>query len=123
MKKITAFCLAALLAATGSAPAFADRGGHDGYRHYERHQHQRHHQGHRSHHDWIGPAAVLGIGGLIIGSAIASQYYAEPAPVYRAPPPPAPRAAYDTWYYCGSSGQYYPYTNACPEGWQAVPAR
>ncbi len=121
MKTITATCLAAVLALTVNTPALADRGGHDGYRQHGHHRH--HHQSHRGHSNWVGPAAVLGIGGLIIGSAIASQYYSTPAPVYRAPPPPAPRTDYDTWYYCGSSGLYYPYTNACPEGWQAVPAR
>ena len=59
----------------------------------------------------------------LIGTAVASQSYYAPAPVYSAPPRPMPLANDDTWYYCGSSGQYYPYTDACPEGWQAVPAR
>lgn len=122
MNKIATICLTAALAVSANTPALADRGGHDGYRQQGYHRH--YYQPHRSHSNWVGPAAVLGIGGLIIGSAIASQYYSAPAPVYRAPPPPAPpRASYDTWYYCASSGLYYPYTSACPEGWQAVPAR
>ena len=93
MKKITTLCIAATLALTGTTSAQADWG--------------RHHGGHRHH-----------------GAAVASQnYYYAPAPVYSAPPRPMPPRGYDTWYYCGSSGQYYPYTDACPEGWQAVPAR
>ena len=86
----------------------------------ERHQHSQYWRPPRH---WIGPAAVLAITGAAIGAG-AYHYYNQPAPVYVPPPrsyPPAQPA--DTWYYCGSSGQYYPYTNACPEGWQAVPAR
>lgn len=117
MKKISALCIAAALAMTVNTSAQAEWGRHhDG-------GHRGHHQHHRSGHGWVGPAAVLAIAGLAIGTAVASQsYYATPAPVYSAPPRPMP-ADYGTWYYCGSSGQYYPYTNACPEGWQAVPAR
>lgn len=116
MKKITALCIAATLALSINTSAQADWGHHGGYRDYG-HHYQRGGGG------WIGPAAILGIAGLAIGTAVASQhYYAAPVRVYSAPPPPV-QAAYGTWYYCGSSGQYYPYTNACPEGWQAVPAR
>jgi hypothetical protein len=127
MKKITALCIAATLALTATTSAQADwgrheggyrgHGGYDGYRDYGHHHYDR---GGR---DWVGPAAVLAIAGLAIGGAVASHsYYTAPAPVYSAPPRPMP-ASYGVWYYCGSSGQYYPYTNACPEGWQAVPAR
>src|SRR5574343_109715 len=118
MKKISALCIAATLALTAATSAQADwgrHGGYDGYRDYG----YRHHRHGGS--DWVGPAAVLAITGLAVGAAIASQNYYTPAPVYSAPPRPMPPAGYDTWYYCGSSGQYYPYTNACPEGWQGVP--
>lgn len=116
MKKIAALALAATLALTATTSAQADWGRHHGgHRH---HGHHHHHGG-----GWVGPAAVLAITGLAIGAAVASQNYYAPAPVYSAPPRPMPPANYDTWYYCGSSGQYYPYTDACPEGWQAVPAR
>lgn len=121
MKKTSALCIAAAIAMTVNTSATADWGRHDrGYRDYEpmRHQH------HRGGSGWVGPAAVLAIAGLAIGTAVASQSYYAPAPVYSAPPPrPMPSANYNTWYYCGSSGQYYPYTNACPEGWQAVPVQ
>ena len=132
MKKITALFIAATLAITSSTSALADRG----YRHGG---HGHGHHGERGGHGWAGPAAVLAIAGLAIGAAVASQHSYAAAPVYSysqtpvysyspeaayysAPPRPAP-AEYGTWYYCGSSGQYYPNTNACPEGWQAVPAR
>lgn len=114
MKKITAVLIAATLALTATAPAQADWGRHHG---------GHGHHGHRGGHGWVSPAAVLAITGLAIGAAVASQHSYAPAPVYAVPPRPMPSADYGTWYYCGSSGQYYPYTNACPEGWQAVPAR
>ena len=132
MKKITALFIAATLAITSSTSALADRG----YRHGG---HGHGHHGERGGHGWAGPAAVLAIAGLAIGAAVASQHSYAAAPVYSysqtpvysytpepayysAPPRPAP-AEYGTWYYCGSSGQYYPNTNACPESWQAVPPR
>lgn len=77
--------------------------------------------------DWLG----LAIFGAITTLIFVSEQNRQPPqplpaqqPVYIEPPassaPPAPQT--NTWYYCGSSGQYYPYTQACPEGWQAVPA-
>lgn len=118
MKKIATLCFAAVLAATAASSAQADWGRHGGHHHGG-------HQYYRGGSGWVGPAAVLAITGLAVGAAVASQsYYAPaPAPVYAPPPRPIPQPGYGTWYYCGSSDQYYPYTNACPEGWQAVPAR
>lgn len=116
MKKFSALCIAALLALSATTSAQADWGRHGGH-------HHRGHQHHRGGSGWVGPAAVLAITGLAVGAAVASQSYYAPAPVYSPPPRPMPQPGYGTWYYCGSSGQYYPYTNACPEGWQAVPAR
>lgn len=123
MKKITTLFIAATLALSATTSAHADWGRHHGGYGHDR--------GYRSGPGWVGPAAVLAITGLAIGAAVASQRSYAPAPVYsytpepvyyNAPPRPAPVNS-GTWYYCGSSGQYYPYTNACPEGWQAVPAR
>ena len=62
---------------------------------------------------------MIALTGVAIGAAVS---YLPPAPrvTYTyAPPPPAS----GNWYYCGSSGQYYPYTNACPEGWQVFAPR
>jgi len=125
MKKLTTLFIATTLAISSIAPAQADWGRHGGYGEYGHHEYRRSGPG------WVGPAAVLAITGLAIGAAVASQHSYAPAPAYSYAPAPvyynaAPRpmpADYGTWYYCGSSGQYYPYTNACPEGWQAVPAR
>ncbi len=119
-KPVSTLCIAATLAMSFNSSAQADWGRHDrGYRDYQ----PMHHQ-HRGGSGWVGPAAILAIAGLAIGSAVASQSYYAPAPVYSAPPPrPMPSPNYGTWYYCGSSDMYYPNTNACPEGWQAVPAQ
>lgn len=119
-KMIVAFVTAFALAAS---PAYADRGRHRG--------------GHHGHHGdnsaWVGLAVIGAIAGLAFMAEQnrprpAAPYYAEPPyppqpayvepPAYAAPAPAAP----GTWYYCRSSDMYYPYTQACPEGWQAVPA-
>ena len=124
MKKIATLCIAASLALGATTSAQADWG-----RHHGDFRPPMHHHHHRGGSGWVGPAAVLAIAGMAIGAAAYSNAYAAPSPVYAAPtyvPAPvysAPPARGDIWYYCGSSGQYYPYTNACPEGWQAVPAR
>lgn len=113
---ITALSLIAL-------PAQADRGYRGGY----------------EHHGGGGSAlAGLAIFGALTGLAIMSErsrpvyvdpYYTGPVyapqPIYvEQPPPLAPQTnPGNTWYYCASSAMYYPYTQACPEGWQAVPAR
>ena len=77
--------------------------------------------------EWVGSVVLvcaltyvaliaLGVAGAVWSAA------ARPAPTYVAPtvtyypPQPAPSAS----YYCASSGQYYPYTSYCPEGWQLV---
>ena len=125
MNKTLTLILAALLTSTLTPAAHADRGHHHGHRGYWQPPVvvERHHHDQRRPRHWVGPAAVLAITGAAIGAG-AYHYYNQPAPVYVPPArsyPPAQPA--NTWYYCGSSGQYYPYTNACPEGWQAVPAR
>ncbi|HEX6733467.1 MAG TPA: hypothetical protein VF096_01530 [Azonexus sp.] len=107
----------------GHAQAGGDHRRHDHDRDYRHHYHQpRHHhhyqpapRPHRHHHSgWIGPAAVVTLGGIAIGTALS----APPPAVYGGPPAPA-----GNWYYCGSSGQYYPYTAACPDGWLTVSPR
>ena len=50
-----------------------------------------------------------------------------PYPTYIAPmlsvqETPAPQPAQPYWYYCANPAGYYPYVQACPIGWQTVPA-
>lgn len=122
MKKTTALCLAISLSLAAGGTAQADwgrHGGYDDYRPPHEFRYEHHDHGYRRGPNWVGPAALLAITGLAVGAAAYSQY--RPAPVYVAPPPPVrfqPRPG--TWYYCGSAGQYYPYVDDCPEGWQAV---
>jgi len=123
MKKATALLLAASLALGSIGTAQADWGRHGGYRDYRPgpDYHHRHH-GYRAGPGWVGPAAVLAIAGLAVGAAAYNQY--QPAPVYVAPPPPPMPVRIQpvpgNWYYCGSAGEYYPYVQYCPEGWQQV---
>ncbi|MTD33540.1 hypothetical protein GKE73_12250 [Paludibacterium sp. dN 18-1] len=57
-------------------------------------------------------------------------YPVSPAVVMLPPPtvqvaPPAPavqEAPVQSWYFCRSKKQYYPYVEHCPEGWKTVPA-
>ncbi len=125
MKKALIALISASLLVGSIGSAQADWGHHRGY--YGPPAPMHRHGGDR----WIGPAAILALTGLAVGAAAYSNnvyatpapapVYTPPAPVYVAPPAPLP--ANQLWYYCQSSSQYYPYTNACPEGWIAVPAR
>lgn len=66
---------------------------------------------------------------------IGDAWYLYPEPAYPYPDPytppfpdrpPAPGAEGDEpqyWYFCESAQGYYPYVDACPEGWQLVPAQ
>lgn len=125
----------ALLCATLACSAFAN-GPRGPYPSYPQHQHRSHGGGGGN---WVAPLLFLGLAGAVIGAAAANQpsappppqpvyvppqvTYVQPAPVYVAPPvavqaPPQPPA--NAWYFCRSVGQYYPYTQHCPEGWQLV---
>jgi hypothetical protein len=104
---VTALSLIAL-------PAYADRGGDwHGYGGYGHH--------HGGGAPWAGLAVVGALTGLAIMAERNRPVYVDsyPAAVYPAPA----RLGSENWYYCQSSAMYYPYTTACPEGWQAVPAR
>jgi hypothetical protein len=130
-----AFSLAAL-------PAHADRaysGGHGapsgqgsyrapgGYPAQGYHGHGGYHGG--GYYPWAGLALFSAFAGLAILAESNRPPYADPyygAPVYGGPtlfieqqPNASPYPA-GNWYYCNSSALYYPYTKACPEGWQAV---
>jgi len=118
MKTRTAIILSLTLATTLIGNAQADYGHHRGY--YSPPPAQYHGHGHGR--NWGVPAAVLAITGLAIGAAAYQAYQPRPAYVYSEPvrqiqaPPPEP----GNWYFCNSSGSYYPYARYCPEGWQAV---
>lgn len=120
--------LVSLLATLGVAPTYAEAHGGDGW--------------------WILPAMI---GGALIYDAAQPHYYPPqtvyvqqpvyvPQPVYVQQPiyvqqpysqasgyevqstrPPAAQPV-PVWYYCESSKGYYPYVNACPEGWKMVPS-
>ena len=137
MKVVPKTLLVALLVAAmgGSALANGPRG------HYPHGQHRSYQsQGHGG--GWIAPLLFLGLAGAVIGAAASQQ--SAPPPVYVQPPvtylppavtyvqrestylapapvaPAAPPQPVNAWYFCKSVGQYYPYTQYCPEGWQLV---
>lgn len=112
----TAGCAALVLAIT-TAPAYADWD--RGYRGGPPPSHHSHHRGGGGGGaGWVAPLLFLGLAGAAISAA------ATPPPVtYVQPPlvqPAPPQAPTGTWYYCASASMYYPYTQHCPEGWQAV---
>jgi len=115
---ITSLSLAAL-------PVYADGGRGRGNYNHQRGNYE-HHNGNSS--LWAGVAVIGAIAGLAILAENNRPVYAAPAPTYVEPAYPAPvnyapaQPASNVWYYCQSSAMYYPYTKACPEGWQAVPA-
>lgn len=124
MNKITTLLVAATLGITLTGAAQARDDWRRGYDHrpphfqkFKHHHHHAPHIRHRHQRDWVGPAALIALTGVAIGAAVS---YLPPAPPVAYAPPPPPSG---NWYYCGSSGQYYPYTDACPEGWQAVAPR
>jgi hypothetical protein len=68
----------------------------------------------------------------VVGSALLIYDVTRPAPAPQPPvvmvqttapyttPPAVPTQA--SWYFCPSSGSYYPYVQTCPDGWEMVPA-
>jgi hypothetical protein len=131
MKQIIKSVVVALLTAAMACSAFAD--GPRGY--YPNGQH-RGHQGRQHDAGWIAPLLFLGLAGAVIGAAASQQSAPPPQPTYVTPPVayvqttptyvapmvapvPAPQPA-NSWYFCRSVGQYYPYTPNCPEAWQLV---
>lgn len=137
MKVVPKTLMVALLVAAMGGSALAD-----GPRGRYPHGPQRSYQSHSNGGGWIAPLLFLGLAGAVIGAA-ASQpsapppvyvqppvtyvppavTYVQPAPIYMAPAPvasAAPPQPVNAWYFCKSVGQYYPYTQYCPEGWQLV---
>lgn len=79
-----------------------------------------------------------GYGGGWRGGWVGAGYYGYPPAAYYAPPvayaPPvvtyvqqqpmvlAAQPQPPVWYYCEASGQYFPYAQECPTGWQTQAA-
>ena len=125
MRKFVVPFIAAL--ALAALPAHADRG------YYGRGGNGYHGGGGVS--PWAGLAVFGALAGLAIMAESSRPVYVDP---YNAGPAYAPQEVYiegqpearvlqanpaGAWYYCASSAMYYPYTKACPEGWQALPAQ
>ncbi len=79
-----------------------------------------------------GPAWRGAYYGPGYGYPYAAAYYSPPV-VYTAPPvmtyaaPQQPMVLASqpqpaVWYYCETSGQYFPYVQSCASGWQTQPA-
>ncbi len=124
MKLHNALSLTLLLSVSLIGNAQADRG-HYNRGHNDHGSSRGHYSAPQNHHNpgrnWGVPAAVLAITGLAIGAAAYQSYQPRPNYVYTAPPQPlSPPPDAGNWYYCNSSGSYYPYVRGCPEGWQPV---
>ena len=135
MKIVTRSVTVALLVATLACNAMAD-----GRRGHSSHGQHRNYQGRGHDAGWVAPLLFLGLAGAVLGAAasqpsVAQPIYVQPpvtyvqpvpqyvAPAYIAPPAVAqvpPLQPANAWYFCKSVGQYYPYTQYCPEGWQLV---
>ena len=79
-----------------------------------------------------------GPGGYVVAQPPVAMNSSQPQVMQQAPmaqggppmaqggPPPAPAAQMQpppgTWYYCESAKAYFPYVQACAEGWRSVPA-
>lgn len=124
MRKLRIVVPVLLSLSLAASPVWADRGYYD-------------HRGGGG--GWGGLAVFGALTGAIIATEIVRNQqpiYVQPQPVYMTPypvqpvyvgqsaataMPPGPSA--NNWYYCQSSAMYYPYTQACPEGWLAVPSQ
>ena len=75
-----------------------------------------------------GPAWRGAYYGYPYGAAYYSSpvvYTAPPVMTYAAPQQPMVLASQPqpaVWYYCETSGQYFPYVQSCASGWQTQPA-
>jgi hypothetical protein len=110
----------AVAAATAMSPAAARGGGGGGHGHGHGHFHRGH----------VGAHIGIVIGAPLVAWPVYRHYYPAPVVIREEPrvyieKADAPEAApaQGTWYYCRSSEMYYPYTQACPGGWEAVPAQ
>jgi hypothetical protein len=121
MSSITKSIGAIVLITAMSSSAFAEgwrHDRHDGYRDHHRENRHRHYRG----GDWIAPLVVLGVAGAMIGAASSAERQRSQAIIYEPPAASFIRQTQQTWYYCQSAQQYYPYVQGCAEAWVAVPS-
>ena len=124
-RTIPVLMLITLLASASVIPsAWADGHADSGWGHSDDHGGRGGHWNfgwHDGHLGWL----------WVVGGALLIYNVTRPAPVPQPPrvivqttpyatPPAAPATAY--WYFCPSSGSYYPYVQTCPDGWETVPA-
>lgn len=133
-RTIPILMLIALLGVTFVMPnAWADDHGgrHDSGWNHDRHDSGWNHDGHDWHGDRDGHWEFGWHDGRldwlwVVGGAVLLYNVTHPTPVSQPPtvivqtPAQVPTQAY--WYFCPSSGSYYPYVKACPDGWQRVAA-
>lgn len=119
MSKITRSVAASILIAAMSGNALADPG-----RPARPSPHHYHGGGGLN---WLGAILLIGFTAAVVDAVTSPPKPPPPPPKYEPPPvQPAPiyieqPAASGMWYYCKSSGQYYPYVRTCPEGWEELP--
>jgi hypothetical protein len=95
-------------------------GGHKGNHHHGGGHKGSHHHGGHHHHGSVAVGVGFGFSYWDPFWYPAPYYYpAQPATYIEQSAPPQPVG---WWYYCESARAYYPYVNACPTGWQRVPA-
>ncbi len=123
-----------LAAVTASSAAFAGRGYYHGGGHHGGYYHARVGVG-----VYFGPGFVYGgypygyypypyyYPPAVVSAPASPPQYIEQGPDGPVPAPgpedAAPPPAQAWWYYCNQPEGYYPYIQACPGGWQKVPAQ
>ncbi len=145
-QRATVLALMLVAVSTWSPVAEADRGRQGGwqYREPDRHagSYDRSYRSNRSYRNHDHTGAAVGAG-LLLGASLLwlaqqpapppQRVVVMPPPAYQVvtPPPvivspPAPRFApppTEVWYYCRSSGAYYPYVPTCATPWEVVPVQ
>jgi hypothetical protein len=138
MRRILHLAAAAALITGVASPALAqdwrhDDGHHDEWRHDDRgwHDHDIYRFHDRDFARWRGGRWIQARHDGRVGWwwVVGPQWYFYPRPVYPFPDPylppaiaVAPTPGPGTYYYCDNPQGYYPYVQACPTPWRAVPA-
>ena len=115
MRKIATLVAAAFTLATIPTPVVAKRGfgHHGGFEH-----HSEIHVGFHGGHSFNRGA----VHGAHTGVAMGAGYMEYQQPTYVQTPEYFNQYYQAVWYFCPSTGTYYPYVSACPKGWIVIPA-